>query len=335
VQISSNNELSYYGPISIGGQSFNVLFDTGSAILWVPGTTCNSSECNGKNKYDSTKDKTFINNSTFAINYGSGQVSGTSGFSNLTISDLTTTNQYFGIANLIQFPQISSTPWGGIFGLGRSQSTITLFKEQGLISSSQLAFKFGRDNESSSHLMIGTTDPSLYVGTITWSSSSNSSWTIPIDDILVNNTQIGFNNTQSLIDTGTSYIFVPSDNATKIYNQIPNSQNINGSFYLPCNNQVPISVKINGITWNIDNRDLIDYTSSENNGTCKGTIQTGGGWILGLSFLKNVYSVFDQDNGQIAMQGLLFKILFIKENHDLTNGDFLSRECATKELFTN
>lgn len=303
VQMYSNHELSYYGPIQLGGQTFNVLFDSGSDVLWVPDTTCNSSECNGKSRYDVAKDLTFIKNTSFAIYYGSGQVSGAGGYSNLTISDLTIMNQYFGLASLIDFQPMTFAPWGGIFGLGRGQSALTLFKQQGLINSSQMAFKFGRDNETVSHFTIGITEPSLYVGTITWSTSINSSWRITLDDIFVNNTAIGLQNILTLIDTGTSYIFVSTDNATKIYNQIPNSQNINGTYYLPCNNQIPISVKINGVTWNIENRDLIDHTASKDNGTCKGTIQIGD-WILGLSFLKNVYSIFDVDNSRIGFAAL-------------------------------
>ncbi|KAF0551607.1 pepsin A-like [Gigaspora margarita] len=202
----SNHELSYYGPIQLGGQTFNVLFDSGSDVLWVPDTTCNSSECNGKSRYDVAKDLTFIKNTSFAIYYGSGQVSGAGGYSNLTISDLTIMNQYFGLASLIDFQPMTFAPWGGIFGLGRGQSALTLFKQQGLINSSQMAFKFGRDNETVSHFTI-------------------------------------------------------------------------------------------------ENRDLIDHTASKDNGTCKGTIQIGD-WILGLSFLKNVYSIFDVDNSRIGFAAL-------------------------------
>ena len=32
----------YYGPIQVGGQSFNVIFDTGSSNLWIPAVNCAS-----------------------------------------------------------------------------------------------------------------------------------------------------------------------------------------------------------------------------------------------------------------------------------------------------
>ncbi|CAG8738952.1 1180_t:CDS:2, partial [Gigaspora rosea] len=54
---------------------------------------------------------------------------------------------------------------------------ITSLKGQGQISSRQFSFKFGRNGESKSHLKIGGTDSSLYLGKITWATmNENAKW---------------------------------------------------------------------------------------------------------------------------------------------------------------
>ena len=57
VPLHNFQDAQYYGPVSVGGQQFQVIFDTGSSNLWVPAENCSS--CGSHPKYDPTKSKTY------------------------------------------------------------------------------------------------------------------------------------------------------------------------------------------------------------------------------------------------------------------------------------
>merc|ERR1711998_729079 len=78
VKISDYQNAQYYGEATVGTppQTFNVIFDTGSANLWVPNKKVGLVGLL-KHKYDSSKSSTYVANGTeFKIQYGSGPVSG-------------------------------------------------------------------------------------------------------------------------------------------------------------------------------------------------------------------------------------------------------------------
>ena len=85
----------YYGVVRIGTppQEFEVVYDTGSADMWVPGSTCPtiSVNCAGKTAFSETASASFRNvsedASQFIIQYGSGLVLGTFGVDTVTLAD--------------------------------------------------------------------------------------------------------------------------------------------------------------------------------------------------------------------------------------------------------
>jgi cathepsin D len=110
-------------------------------------------------------------------------------------------------------------------------------------------------------------------------------------------------NTQAVIDTGTALIVGPQDDVALFYNQFcPQCHDdtaYSAGFVLPCDSIDPnmtLSISFDGIReWPIAPADF--FRPIPGNATwCWGPITYGAVdipcWIIGDTFLKNVYSVF-------------------------------------------
>jgi cathepsin D len=95
----------YYGVIKVGtpSQEFEVVYDTGSADMWIPGKSCKttSQNCKGKHRFDKETSDSFLEvdpgaKSVFKIDYGSGTVAGAYGVDKVTLAaDYTVNAQTF------------------------------------------------------------------------------------------------------------------------------------------------------------------------------------------------------------------------------------------------
>jgi len=113
----------------------------------------------------------------------------------------------------------------------------------------------------------------------------------------------------SAIDTGTTLIGAPHDDVVSLYSSIPGSvelgSNDPGFYAYPCSTNVSVSMSFGGKLWPIDPQDF--NVGRVNNGRtplCVGAIfdltlgtssmpdSSTPSWIVGDTFLKNVYSVF-------------------------------------------
>ncbi|KAL6799892.1 aspartic peptidase domain-containing protein [Trichoderma sp. SZMC 28012] len=110
--VFSNTELA--GEVTVGNQTFKLIFDTGSSDLWIPGenfqcvsanlTVQSSSVCNFTTTFKGTYSGGEIRDQHLDVRYGSGQiVAGSLGYESVSVAGITIPDQEISIANLINF----------------------------------------------------------------------------------------------------------------------------------------------------------------------------------------------------------------------------------------
>ncbi|KAI1825681.1 aspartic peptidase domain-containing protein [Xylaria intraflava] len=301
-------DYSYFAEVKLGskGKQLYMLLDTGASTTWVMGSSCTSKSCLIHNTFGPNDSTTYNDTGEpYNVEYGTGSVHGHIAQDTLSLAGLSVTFP-FGVANSTS-DQFTQFPFDGILGLSTSSDTwLSTVKQAKLIDANIFGVSLSRssDNTNDGEIMFGATDPDKYTGDITYASvKSNSAWTIPLDDVMVSGKSAGLTGRSAYIDTGTSFVFGPPADVETMYKLIPGSSSTDGSTYtIPCDTDSQIAFTFSGKSWTVSSKDFVSAPSS--NGACTGNIYgteyIPGGWLLGDSFLKNVYSVFDADKGRIG-----------------------------------
>ncbi|CAL1706109.1 unnamed protein product [Somion occarium] len=261
------------------------------------------------------------------IHYGSGQVAGIVAQDTVSMGGFTNTQQTMLVATQLSSGLLDGVA-SGIMGLAFEAlaSTESTPFWQGLLQGSQLATpemsfwltreldnRNARENEFGGEFTLGGTNSSLFTGDIEFinlpSTSQQTFWLLSMTGATVQgkNVQVPTGNLAlSAIDTGTTLIGGPTDGVKAIYDAVPGSVALTGDlqgFYAyPCSTEVQVSMSFGGKSWPIDPVDMNLGTIPS--GQCLGgifdlsqgsNVGSGGGnpsWVVGGTFLKNVYSVF-------------------------------------------
>lgn len=323
---NQNADSSYFGSLAIGTPpvSYNVILDTGSSDLWLASDTPSSQVSQGIPTFNPSASETFVSlNTSFQIKYGTGSASGTLGMDRIQMAGFQVENQVFGVVSTFASNMLDA-PVSGILGLGfQSIATSravpfweTLARSQGSLDEPVMAFHLSRfvDDDSARNaefggsFTIGTVNSSLYTGDIDYQDIPDGKvnyWTLELTGLTAQTTDIELPDDQSYaaIDTGTTLVGGPPDIIAQLYATIPGSApgtgDYAGYYTYPCDTTVDISLRFgsSSISWPISPSDFQLIKLSPD--TCLGAFfvlkSTGGTsptWIIGDTFLKNVYSVF-------------------------------------------
>ncbi|KAH7929296.1 acid protease, partial [Leucogyrophana mollusca] len=175
--------------------------------------------------------------------------------------------------------------------------------------------------------ILGGINSSLYTGEIEFlpvpqpTGPTPSYWMLEVSAMTVQGKSITVpDNSLAAIDTGTTLIAAPSATVQSLWATVPGSQPLTGDYEglyaFPCSTDVSVSISFGGTAWAINTKDMnlgsVDVTTtgpmsgivdaaSSGSQMCVGAIfdigsSVGSGpgapsWVIGDTFLKNVYTV--------------------------------------------
>lgn len=310
----------YYSEISIGTppQTFKVVLDTGSSNLWVPSSECGSIACYLHSKYDSSASSTYQKNgSEFAIQYGSGSLSGFVSRDTLRIGDLTVEKQLFAEATNEPGLAFAFGRFDGILGLGYDTISVNNIPppfyemlNQNLLDEPVFSFYLGDTNidGDDSEVVFGGINKNHYTGElIKIPLRRKAYWEVDLDAITFGNERAELDNTGVILDTGTSLIALPSTLAELLNKEIGAKKSFNGQYTIDCSKRdgLPdLTFTLTGHNFTIGPYDYI----LEVQGSCISSFMgmdfpepVGPLAILGDAFLRRYYSVYDLGNNAVGL----------------------------------
>ncbi|KAF5377421.1 hypothetical protein D9757_009719 [Collybiopsis confluens] len=321
VQLSDEDETVWSGPLSIGtpAQGFSINFDTGSSDLWVPSSSCTSSACQSKSKYDASQSSTSSEQQgTFTIQYGDNTtVSGSIYNDTVVVAGITVTNQTFSAATTWS-SNITSDSFDGILGLAfpqisqlNAQPFFNAALEQNAIGVGEFGFYLA---SSDSTLYLGGTDSDKFSGSFEFHDVNVSTgfWQISGCSIFTGDTE-AVSDFETIIDSGASIMHGPPSAVETFYSTVPGSKlfdSEHGFYSFPCNSPPKVSFNWGNASFAISDANFNLGTTGEGSSDCIGALATqdaGLGentWLLGASFMKNVYTVFSFDENAVGFAQL-------------------------------
>jgi cathepsin D len=313
------NDFTYMAEVFFGDsqQPLYMLMDTGSGDSWTMGESCTSDICKAHNVLGTKESSTFkATTDTFSFSYGTGSVSGLIASDTVSFAGMQVTLQ-FGSADITS-PDFKNYPIDGILGLGRPKQSMIGAKgflaqayAKGLISKLQFGMNLQRnaDGTMDGEINFGDLDTSKYKGNMNYVSclSDQANWEINLDDMLVGGKSAGVSGYTAVIDSGSSYAYLPPDAATLLYKQVPGSFPTGEITQVPCDTTATIQFVFGGVDYAIDSRDWVGAKISGKDNMCESRILSLLAMpgpkqaLIGDVFLKNVYAVFDEGGNRIGM----------------------------------
>ncbi|XP_015718538.1 pepsin A-like [Coturnix japonica] len=311
-------DLSYVGTISIGTppQHFSVIFDTGSANMWVPSVYCTSLACANHRRFDPARSSTYHStNTSVAAWYGTGSMVGVLAYDTVMVGSIQVQNQMVGLSQWEPGSFLVHVPFDGFLGLAfpriASSGATPLFDNmmsQGLVAQDLFSIYLTPDKRNGSFVLFGGIDNSHFTGNLIWIPlTAQTYWQIKVDRITMHGLPIAcIHGCQAILDSGTSMLAGPGISISHIHNKMGATRSPSGLHTVRCSSVLPdITFIIAGTQFPLPPQ---FYILQMEDGSCMSgfeayALPTAADelWILGHIFLRRYYSVFDRANNMVGL----------------------------------
>lgn len=251
----TQNDAEFLSPVSVGGQTIVMDFDTGSSDMWVFNTQLSSQSQTGHTIFDPTKSSTFqsLEGATFNISYGDGSFAeGPVGLDTVNIGGATVTQQAIGLPTSVADSFVSDASSNGLVGLAFSKLNTVKPQQQKTFFDNvmddleQPVFTANLKHGVSGAYEFGTIDDTQFTGSLTQVpvDASQGFWEFETTQIAVGSGQaqsIQGGTGTAIADTGTSLLIVDDAVVTAYYSQVDGAQNSDssGGVIFPCTSTLP------------------------------------------------------------------------------------------------
>ena len=325
----AQGDAEFLSPVTIGGQTFDMDFDTGSSDMWIFNTKLPADVLAARtrpNVYDPSKSTTFksVPGAAFEIHYGDqSHASGQVGVDTVDVGGATVQAQAINLPTSVTDGFIKDANSDGLLGLGFSSiNTITMngqrrpqptFFENVMPTLDQPVFTANLKHFTVGAYEFGKVDTNQFTGTVQFTpvDKNKGFWQFGSKTFQIGSGPIQTNPSAhpAIADTGTSLLLLDEPAVQAYYAQVPGAlyDPTAKSHSFPCDTKLPdFHLGLGDSYMATIPGSLISFSNSGATGgssICQGAIQSNNGnplQILGDIMFKTQFVVFDGGNTRIG-----------------------------------
>jgi len=304
----------YLTPVNVGGTTMMLDFDTGSADLWVFSDELPASKSAGHAIYKPDTSKQ-MSGASWKISYGDGSSASGDVYSDtVTVGGVAVDGQAVEAAKQISSQFAQDKKNDGLLGLAFSSINTVKPKQQTTWFDTavkngdlkQAVFGVRLEHQKPGSYDFGFIDDSAYTGSLAYTKidSQQGFWMMETDGFAVAGTE-SKTPIKGIADTGTTLMMLPRSVVSAYWKQVKSAKYMasQGLYVFKCSEKLPEFSLIIGGEKRTTPGEFMNYAPASQ-GLCIGGLQRNDGLqglsIIGDTFLKSQYVVFDAEKSQIG-----------------------------------